>query len=53
VDDVDAVAERTISAGARIVMPVADMFWGDRYGVLQESVRASRVDRHPAVPDDE
>ena len=23
-----------VDAGAKITMPVADMFWGDRYGVL-------------------
>jgi len=36
VDDVDKVAETAISAGAMLVMPVADMFWGDRYGVLED-----------------
>ena len=34
VEDVDAVVERAVRAGARITMPVADMFWGDRYGRL-------------------
>lgn len=34
--DTDTVAERAAAAGARIVMPVADMFWGDRYGVLED-----------------
>jgi uncharacterized glyoxalase superfamily protein PhnB len=36
VDDVDATAERAIAAGAKVVMPVADMFWGDRYGVIED-----------------
>ena len=36
VDDVDAVVARAVAAGARIAMPVADMFWGDRYGVLED-----------------
>lgn len=36
VDDVDRVAEQALAAGAKIVMPVADMFWGDRYGVLED-----------------
>jgi uncharacterized protein (TIGR02246 family) len=36
VDDVDAVAQRAIEAGAKVVMPVADQFWGDRYGVIQD-----------------
>jgi PhnB protein len=31
VDDVDAAFERAVSAGAKVRMPVADMFWGDRY----------------------
>ncbi len=32
VDDVDAVFETAVAAGASVVMPPADMFWGDRYG---------------------
>jgi uncharacterized protein (TIGR02246 family) len=36
VDDVDAFAARAVEAGAKVVMPVADMFWGDRYGVLDD-----------------
>jgi len=36
VDDVDATIARAVAAGARITMPVADMFWGDRYGRLQD-----------------
>ncbi|HET9693242.1 MAG TPA: VOC family protein [Steroidobacteraceae bacterium] len=36
VDDVDAVYQRAVSAGAKAVMPPADMFWGDRYGVLED-----------------
>jgi PhnB protein len=34
VEDVDAVFKRAIKAGAREHSPVADMFWGDRYGRL-------------------
>lgn len=34
VEDADAVVERAVSAGARILMPVADMFWGARYGKI-------------------
>lgn len=34
VEDVDAMVARAVSAGAKITMPVADMFWGDRYGQL-------------------
>jgi len=34
VDDVDSFVERASKAGATVKMPVADMFWGDRYGVI-------------------
>lgn len=34
VDDVDAVVARAVQAGAQVTMPVADQFWGDRYGQL-------------------
>ncbi len=36
VDDVDAWFARALKAGATEVMPVADMFWGDRYGVVAD-----------------
>jgi PhnB protein len=36
VDDVDAFAAQAVEAGAKITMPVADMFWGDRYGQLMD-----------------
>jgi PhnB protein len=36
VEDVDAVIKRAVDAGAKITMPVADMFWGDRYGRLED-----------------
>ena len=36
VEDVDAAVARAVEAGARLTMPVADMFWGDRYGRLQD-----------------
>ena len=36
VPDVDAVVERAVEAGAEITMPVADMFWGNRYGRLRD-----------------
>jgi uncharacterized glyoxalase superfamily protein PhnB len=34
VSDCDAVFERAVRAGCTVRMPLADMFWGDRYGVL-------------------
>ena len=36
VEDVDAVVERAVAAGAKITMPVDDMFWGDRYGQIED-----------------
>lgn len=36
VQDVDATMAQAVAAGATVTMPVADMFWGDRYGVLQD-----------------
>ncbi len=36
VEDVDATMARAAAAGARITMPAADMFWGDRYGRLED-----------------
>lgn len=34
VADADAVFARAVDAGAKVKMALADMFWGDRYGVL-------------------
>ncbi len=36
VPDVDALVDRAIAAGASLVMPVADQFWGDRYGIVED-----------------
>ncbi|MGH8772940.1 MAG: VOC family protein [Burkholderiales bacterium] len=36
VEDVDATVERAVAAGAKITMPIQDMFWGDRYGQLED-----------------
>lgn len=36
VTDADGVFARAQKAGATVVMPMADMFWGDRYGVLKD-----------------
>jgi uncharacterized glyoxalase superfamily protein PhnB len=36
VKDADAWAKRAVEAGATAVMPVADMFWGDRMGVITD-----------------
>ena len=34
VEDVDKSFQRAVDAGAKVAMPVADMFWGDRYGTF-------------------
>jgi PhnB protein len=34
VDDADAVVDRAVARGARMLMPVQDMFWGARYGKM-------------------
>jgi PhnB protein len=34
VPDVDRVFAQAVAAGATITMPLADMFWGDRFGTL-------------------
>lgn len=36
VDDADAWFNRAVAAGATAKMPVADMFWGDRYGQVKD-----------------
>lgn len=36
VDDIDTAFRRAIDAGAETVLPVQDMFWGDRYGQLRD-----------------
>ncbi len=34
--DVDTVFQRAIDAGATVMMPLAEQFWGDRYGQLRD-----------------
>lgn len=36
VPDVDAVFNQAVAAGGTVVMPVADMFWGDRAGNIKD-----------------
>ena len=36
VDDVDSVFNKAISAGAKVLDPVKDQFWGDRHGRLED-----------------
>ncbi len=36
VPDADAVWAQATTAGATVIMPLADQFWGDRYGQLRD-----------------
>src|SRR5260370_30010691 len=36
VDNVDAAFDRAVKAGCTVKMPVSDMFWGDRYGQVED-----------------
>lgn len=36
VKDADAVFDRAVKAGAEVVMPLGDAFWGDRYGQVRD-----------------
>jgi PhnB protein len=35
-ENVDAAWERAVAAGATVIMPLQNMFWGDRYGKLRD-----------------
>jgi len=36
VEDADDFFDRAVKAGAKVTMPLDDMFWGDRYGKLED-----------------
>lgn len=36
VENCDAAIQRAQNAGATVLMPAADMFWGDRYGAVTD-----------------
>jgi PhnB protein len=36
VEDADATFDQALRAGAKVTMPLDDMFWGDRYGKLED-----------------
>ena len=36
VEDADAFVARAVKAGAKVTMALDDMFWGDRYGLLED-----------------
>lgn len=54
VEDVDATVGRAVAAGATVTMPVDDMFWGDRYGKIEDpfghhwSIATRKRDLSPA-----
>ena len=36
VTDADKAWKQALDAGAKVVVPIEDMFWGDRYGILED-----------------
>lgn len=36
VEDADALFAQAVKAGAKVTMPLDDMFWGDRYGKVED-----------------
>lgn len=36
VEDAESFFKRAEAAGARVTMPLSDMFWGDRYGQIED-----------------
>jgi len=36
VADVDTIFNRAVAGGARVDLPLQDMFWGDRYGTITD-----------------
>jgi PhnB protein len=36
VDNVDSVVERAVAAGAKVLVPIQDQFWGDRTGRIMD-----------------
>jgi uncharacterized glyoxalase superfamily protein PhnB len=36
VEDADAMFNQAVRAGAKVTMPLDDMFWGDRYGKVED-----------------
>ena len=36
VEDADALYKQAVDAGAKVIMPIEDAFWGDRYGKVED-----------------
>jgi uncharacterized glyoxalase superfamily protein PhnB len=54
-DDVDAAARQAVEAGAEVEMPVREMFFGERYGVVRDPFGhrwALSTAREQLTPDD-
>lgn len=49
VADCDRAVERAAAAGARVVTPAADQYWGDRYGVVEDPFGFQWSFSHPLV----
>jgi uncharacterized glyoxalase superfamily protein PhnB len=55
VGDADAVARQAVESGASVEMPVEEMFWGERYGVVADPFGhrwAISTAREQLTPDD-
>jgi PhnB protein len=55
VGDTDAVARQAVESGASVEMPVEEMFWGERYGVVADPFGhrwAISTAREQLTPDD-
>jgi uncharacterized glyoxalase superfamily protein PhnB len=56
--DCDAAFDRAVKAGATVTMPLMDMFWGDRYGMVTDpyghvwSIATHREDVSPKEMED-
>ena len=55
VDDVDALWQRALDAGAEVLHPLADQFWGERHGQITDPFghRWGLAQRIRDVPDEE
>jgi PhnB protein len=55
VEDADAVFKQAVDAGATVLMPMADAFWGDRWGSLEDPFghKWSIATRVEEVPEEE
>ena len=55
VEDVDSVFRRAVDAGAEVVFPLADQFYGDRSGRIRDPFGHAWIlaTKHREVPEDE